>query len=273
MPAAPLSAHGMLKLDGARFSMHFSEFVSLADAGLGLQSYVEGLETKHRLFAAALEVPTRLDLATLETLLQTVFTARRKLYPLIEALGAGRFAERAQALLASEASVTERIAAFCDALPYPPGEGRESRTQTRKLRGAAQDFAAELLHFAQPQTYPLMTRWVWDAASASGALRELMAVPDGAVHIDVPGAAEIFAAARGWLYERIAEQGIWRDRHWLADLVLAMAYVTYFRAMTGGVLGSDFTRSSTPDEQLRKLLGFDAAGGRSRVRKSAATIH
>jgi hypothetical protein len=49
--------------------------------------------------------------------------------------------------------------------------------------------------------------------------------------------------------------------------------VTYFRAMTGGVLGSDFTRASTPDEQLRQLLGLDAGGGRSRVRKSAATIH
>jgi hypothetical protein len=246
----------MQQLDAQRFAVHFSEFVSLADAGAGLQAYVEALETKHRLFAAALADPARLDLARLEELLGTVFTARRKLYPAIEALGAEAFGSRVAQLLGGQAT----IGAFCDALPMP-----EDRAARRKLRGAAHDFAAELLHFGDPQAHPLMTRWVWDDSSASGALRELMREERG-MEID-------HAAARAWLYERIAEQGIWRDQHWLADLVLAMAYVTYFRAMTGGVLGSDFTRASTPEEQLRKLLGLDAAGGRSRVRKSAATIH
>ncbi len=246
----------MQQLDAQRFAMHFSEFVALADAGAGLQAYVDALETKHRLFAAALAAPAQLDLAGVEKLLGTVFTARRKLYPAIEALGAEGFAARAAQLLRGEAT----IGAFSDALPMP-----EERAPRRKLRGAAHDFAAELLHFADPARHPLMTRWVWDASSASGALRELMR-EEHAVDVD-------HAAARAWLFERIAEQGIWRDQHWLADLVLAMAYVTYFRAMTGGVLGSDFTRASTPEEQLRKLLGLDAAGGPPRVRKSAATIH
>jgi len=246
----------MQQLDAQRFAVHFSEFVSLADAGAGLQTYVEALEAKHRLFAGALAEPSRLDLDGLEALLGTVFTARRKLYPAIESLGAGAFAALVARLRTGEATIDE----FSDALPMP-----EERAARRKLRGAAYDFAAELLHFGDPQAHPLMTRWVWDASSASGALREMMR-EDGAAVID-------HAAARGWLYERVAEQGIWRDRHWIADLVLAMAYVTYFRAMTGGVLGSDFTRASTPEEQLRKLLGLDAAGGRPRVRKSAATIH
>ena len=200
----------MQQLDAQRFAVHFSEFVSLADAGAGLQAYVEALETKHRLFAAALADPARLDLAQLEELLGGVFTARRKLYPAIEALGAEAFPPRVAQLLGGQAT-----------------------------RGA---FFAEL---------PITA--------------------DRAGRRSVRGRAPRFAAA--WLYERIAEQGIWRDQHWLADLVLAMAYVTYFRAMTGGVLGSDFTRASTPEEQLRKLLGLDAAGGRPRVRKSAATIH
>jgi len=246
----------MLQLDPGRFALHFSEFVSLADAGAGLQAYVEALETKHRLFAAALADPARLDLAGLEELLGTVFTARRKLYPAIESLGAEAFAARVAQLRAGEAT----LEGFCDALPMP-----EDRAARRKLRGAAHDFGAELLHFGDPHAHPLMTRWVWDASSGSGALRELMREERG-IEVDHP-------AARAWLYERVAEQGVWRDQHWLADLVLAMAYVTYFRAMTGGVLGSDFTRASTPEEQLRKLLGLDAAGGRPRVRKSAATIH
>ena len=246
----------MLRLDDSRFAQHFSEFLALAGEGAGLNAYVDGLEAKHQVFAAALAEPARLDLARIESLLGTVFTARRKLYPAIEALGAEAFAGRVAQLLGGEAT----IGAFCDALPMP-----EERAARRKLRGAAHDFAAELLHFADPDAHPLTTRWVWDASNQSGALRELM--------LEETGAEVDHGAARAWLYERIAEQGIWRDRHWLADLVLAMAYVTYFRAMTGGVLGSDFTRASTPDEQLRKLLGLDAAGGRARVRKSAATIH
>ncbi|MEJ2176003.1 MAG: hypothetical protein P8Y76_14150, partial [bacterium] len=71
---------------------------------------------------------------------------------------------------------------------------------------------------------------------------------------------------------RIAAQGIYRDHHWWVDLLLAMAYVEYFRAMTGGTLGSDFMRASNPDEQLRKLLGIDPERGRSRV-KRAVSVH
>ena len=254
----------MLQLDAERFAKHFSDFVALADAGPGLQAYVGLLEAKHRLFAAALAAPAHIDLAAAETLLESVFTARRKLFPLIEALGADGFAASLQALLRGDAVVEARITGFCDALPYPGGEGREARSLLRKQRSAAQDFAAELLHFAEPQAHPLMTRWVWDASTGSGALREM-------INGDFKGRVD-HGAARGWLYERFAEQGIWREQHWLADLVLAMAYVGYFRAMTGGVLGSDFTRSSGPDEQLRKLLGVDG-GARSRVKKSPATIH
>ena len=120
----------------------------------------------------------------------------------------------------------------------------------------ARDFAAELLHFSNPVAHPLATRWTRDA------------VREFAGSDSVPDAHE----ARDWLLERIAGQGIYRDRHWWADLVLATAYVGYFRAMTGGTLGSDFTRAATPEEQLRKLLGIDAErpGGRSRVRKAMA---
>jgi len=245
----------MLQLDAGRFARHFSEFVALADAGPGLTTYVGLLEAKHRLFAGLLAAPERIDLGAAESLLDSVFTARRKLYPVLERLGAAGVSERVAQLLSGEATID----AFCDSLDYP-----QERVARRKLRGAAGDFAAELLHFADPQAHPLMTRWVWDVSSGSGALRELM-------NAEHSGAMD-HAAARGWMYERFGEQGIWREQHWLTDLVLAMAYVGYFRAMTGGVLGSDFTRASTPDEQLRKLLGVDG-GNRSRVRKSPATIH
>jgi hypothetical protein len=263
-------------LDETRFARHFSEFVSLADAGSGLASYIEGLEAKHRLFAEAVQDGklARLDLEGARVLLETVFTARRRLFPLIEALGEDAFRDLLGDLAQGDAPVDARLAAFCDALPYPAVESRETRALNRKLRGAARDFAAELLHFADPLAHPLMTRWVWDAGTSSGALRELMAVPENATNIPLAAAYETFGETRRWLMARIAGQGIYRDQHWWVDLTLAMAYVGYFRAMTGGALGSDFMRGSTPQEQLAKLLGIEAerAGGRSRV-KTATTLH
>jgi hypothetical protein len=263
-------------LDETRFARHFSEFVSLADAGSGLAAYIGGLERKHRLFAEATQGVNlaRLDLERARVLLETVFTARRRLLPLIEALGEDAFRELAGGLSRGDAPVDARIAAFCDSLPYPIGEGREARALRRKLRGAAKDFAAELLHFADPLAHPLMTRWVWDEGTSSGALRELMAVPENATGIPLAATYASFSEARRWLTARVAEQGIYRDLHWWADLTLGMAYIGYFRAMTGGALGSDFMRASTPQEQLAKLLGIEAErpGGRSRV-KTSPTVH
>lgn len=111
-------------------------------------------------------------------------------------------------------------------------------SEDRKLKGAAEDFAAEWRHFRDPQAEPLATRWALDA------LREL-------------GAAEPDPhAGRAWIYERLRAEGVYRDHHWWADLTLALTYVEYLRAMTGGILGSDFTRAMQPQEQLTKLLGI-----------------
>jgi hypothetical protein len=112
--------------------------------------------------------------------------------------------------------------------------------EDRKLRGAAHDFAAELAHFRDPVRQPLGTRWAIDALREFGA--------------EEPGADP--AEAREWLYGCVKAQGIYREAHWWADLTLGMAYVGYLRAMTGGVLGSDFTRAMTPGEQLTRLLGL-----------------
>lgn len=266
----------MHSLDEQRFEKHFSAFLALAEAGTGLPAYVESLEAKHRLFAQALAPQRRpqLGLQAIGALLETAFTARRKLFPLLERMGADALRIAIDALLQDDAPADARIAAFCAALPFAPAEGREARMRDRKLRGAAHDFAAELLHFSDPQAQPLMTRWVWDASTSSGALRELMNVPESAARVALAASADTYLGARDWLIERVTAQGIYRDHHWWADLLLAMAYIDYFRAMTGGTLGSDFMRASNPDEQLRKLLGIEPerTGGRSRV-KRAATVH
>ena len=35
------------------------------------------------------------------------------------------------------------------------------------------DLAAEVMHFSAPDEVPLMTRWIWDAQTGSGVLREI----------------------------------------------------------------------------------------------------
>lgn len=264
----------MITFDEQRLERQFAAFVSLAEAGPGLTAYVEGLEAKHRRYARALDASqlAGLGLDDARALLETAFTARRKLYPFFEQMGAAALRGALAALIRGSAPADVRIAAFCAALPFPAAEGREARMRSRKLRGAAQDFAAELLHFGDPQAHPLMTRWVWDANTSSGALRELMDVPESTARIALEATPETHAAARDWIVARVSAQGIYRDQHWWTDLLLAMAYVEYFRAMAGGALGSDFMRASTPDEQLRKLLGIEPERERSRV-KFAASVH
>jgi hypothetical protein len=102
-----------------------------------------------------------------------------------------------------------------------------------------------------------MTRWVWDRATMSGALRELVAGGDAMRELALENTPATYEAARLWVQERIAEQGIYRDVHFWADLVLASAYGHYFRAMTGGTLGVDFERATHPSEQITGLLGID----------------
>jgi hypothetical protein len=102
-----------------------------------------------------------------------------------------------------------------------------------------------------------MARWVWDRATMSGALRELVAGGEAMRDLPLENVPGTYEAARSWVQERIAEQGIFRDVHFWADLVLAAAYGHYFRAMTGGTLGADFERGTHPSEQIMGLLGID----------------
>jgi hypothetical protein len=180
-------------LDAGRFGRAYAALVALGKHG-ALAAWMEGLEAKRGLFAGD----------DLEAMLQSVFTAKRRLD--VEA-------------------VTKLL-------------GGNFRSEDRKAHGAAQDFLAEYRHFRDPVVEPLATRWALDA------LREL-----GASSPDAP-------SGRLWLHEQLRSQGIYRDHHWWSDLVLAMAYVDYLRAMTGGILGSDFTRAMQPEEQLTKLLGL-----------------
>jgi len=261
-----------VQFDEARFRSHMTTLLELARVDGGIEVYLASLESKQRQFAELLDAGAidRLDDPGLEALLEMVFTARRKLHPVIAEMGRPATVAALRELLHGRKPVAERMTGFVARLPIRDGEGREARARAARLRRAAHDFAAEALHFLDPLRYPLMARWVWDDSTSSGALREFVRDPDQAHKLPLDNRPETFEAARSWMAGEIEAHGIYRDVPLWVDLVEAAAYTQYFRSMTGGVLGSDFSRTGGPEENLKKLLGIEPArrGGKSRVVKA-----
>lgn len=260
-----------VEFDPALFRVHMNTLIESARNDGGIESFVANLAEKQRLFAAALVEPSlaSLDAERLEALLDVVFTARRRLHPVLGEFGVSATAAAVRDLLYGDGELGGRIDAFVAALPIRGGDGLEARRRAARLQRAAHDFACELLHFRDPLRYPLMTHWVWDDDTMTGALREFARNPDHAQKLPLDTRPETYEGARRWLAGEIEGQGIYRDVPLWIDLVEASAYAHYFRSMTGGVLGSDFERGSRPEEQVRKLLGIDAArrDGKSRVKR------
>jgi hypothetical protein len=237
-----------LAFDARLFERHLKALLAAAEDREGIEAWLDALGEKQRRLAVAV---AQGDLAAA---IDLVFGARRRLGPFAGEAALGR----AVAALADENVALEfRAAALVAAVPVTEGTTRDERRAAAKVRRSAHDLAAELLHFRDPVRVPLMARWVWDRATMSGALRELVAGGDGMRELPLDNAPGTYEAARLWVQEQVAAQGVFRDVHFWADLVLASAYGHYFRAMTGGTLGADFERGTHPSEQITGLLGID----------------
>ena len=134
----------------------------------------------------------------------------------------------------------------------------------------ARDLAAEALHFTAPDDVPLMTRWLWDAATGTGTLREIWHeaehFPDGPPVAD--GSATFLT-----LYEELAgflrANGAFRDLALLTDLLCAHVYAGYIDRCGGAYLKTQFGAPPDPMAHTRRLLGLDAAALRHARRMAA----
>ena len=263
-----------LPFDADLFQQHLTHLKHLAEADVGLEAYIESLRTKQQLFADALNPSAiaNLDLAKIEVLLELVFSARRRVFPAMQRLGEPQAVAAIKELLYGKSPLAQRLEGFTEVIPVAEGEDRESQKSAAKTRRAAFDFAAELLHFNDPVKYPLMTRWVWDQSTVSGALREFIRGNDHMAEIPLGNSPEMFEGVRKWLTDQIGEQGLYKDVPLWIDLVLAQAYSTYFRSMAEGLLSADFGRGGGPEEHLKKFLGIDRMrrSGRSRVKRQTS---
>lgn len=151
----------------------------------------------------------------------------------------------------------QRVAAFCGAFP-----------QDRRHRWV-RDLAAEILHNVDPERYPLMCRWVWDAQSGTGVIREIWhSEEDGYVGIEVPDGYATFVMLCEELAQFLSANGVFRDVVHYVDLLTAQVYAGYICEQGGSYLRADFNAPEDPMEHTRRLLGLDGvnADGRTRLK-------
>jgi hypothetical protein len=262
VPAVPPPVR--LDLSGDRLASSLARLVAGADPHGGLEQYVAALKLKGTAFREALLAAPD-PLATLETaafgvLCPLMPTVRRRIgrwleRPAYDALR-GELAELLDAI-DEPASTDERLARF--------GTGLGADRHQRWVR----DLAAEVLHNVDPERYPLMTRWIWDAAANTGVLREIWFADDASPQrIAVADDYATFLALREELSGYLARQGFFRDMLHYVDLLCAQVYAEYICDQGGSYLRTDFSAEPDPLEFTRRLLGLDgvrAGSGRARL--------
>ena len=259
-------ADKLLPLDGEQPELHLSgplltqtlEAVTTgAEALGGIERYVHALALKSKLFADTLldGKAAKIELDALMGLCTFMSPVRRRIAPYLDTAGL-KTVRKGLAILLDDATDTtaadQKLRDFCKLFP----EDRKHRF--------IRDFAAELLHYADPERYPLMCRWVWDAGANTGALREMW-FGDDVDHMIIPvdDTYATFLVLRQELAGFLSTNGIYRDVLFYVDLVCAQVYSHYICAQGGTYLRADFSSPQDPMQYTRRLLGLDGVEPRS----------
>ena len=251
-----------LDLSGPRLESALARLASGCEEQGGIERYVAALKLKSELFRQALDDdPGSLEASTFKQLCAFMATVRRRVGPWLEEPSFQELRAALVELLAArtDTSTTDaRIAAFCGAF----ADGDRNRW--------VRDLAAEVLHNVDPERFPLMTRWVWDAGTNTGVIREIWHAADvDHIRIDVPDRYDTYLVLREELSQYLAQQGFFRDVTWYADLLCAQVYAGYISEQGGSYLRTDFAAEEDPVQHTRRLLGLDgvqAGSGRTRLK-------
>jgi hypothetical protein len=261
VPVTPARPH--LDLSGPRLRRSLEALVAGADTHGGIERYMDALKLKSAVFREALGAGAsgsgRLDVESFRPLCAFMPTVRRRIAPWLEEPAYTTMRRALEELLQprDDTSVTdERVHRFCSAFPQ---DDRHRWTR---------DLAAELLHNLDPERFPLMTRWVWDAEANTGVLREIWHGPDtDHVTIAVGDGYETFLVLREEIAQFLSTNGVFRDVMQMVDLLCAQVYAEYICEQGGSYLRADFSAPEDPMQHTRRLLGLDgvrAADGRAR---------
>lgn len=239
----------VLHLDGPVLAGALQSLVSGAEDHGGIERYVDAVRLKSEFFTDTLEGAARLDRNSLAVLCTFMPTVRRRVSTYLDGAGFTRLRDGIADLVAADtgaADADRRIAAFTRRFPAD------------KAHRWVRDLACEVLHFNDPQRYPLMCRWMWDAKANSGVLREIWH-GDNVDHtiIDVDDSFETFVVLRQELSGFLTDNGFFRDVPFYVDLLSAQIYADYICAQGGAYLRADFSAPEDPMQHVRRLLGLD----------------
>lgn len=246
-----------LELSGPKLKVALEALVSRAEEQGGVEAYVAALQIKSALFRDALA--GELTPSAFRTLCAHMATVRRRIGSYAEPDRFDEIRPKIEMLLKSTdtASTDVRVAEFCGAFP----DDRDHRW--------VRDLAAELLHYADPERYPLMTRWVWDLRANTGVLREIWHGEDvDHVRLEVPDSYDTFVQLRQELAQYLSANGVYRDQLFYVDVLCAQVYAGYIGERGGAYLRADFATAEDPMLHTRRILGLDGvnAAGKTRLK-------
>lgn len=262
----------VLDLSGPKLRRAFENLVESADESGGVERYVGALALKASLFEEVLGKGRVSELSEAEfyDLAAFITPVRRRVGSWLAGNGFAAMRSRLEALLhgwSDLGTADQRIAAFVAGFPAD----REHRW--------SRDLAAEVLHFAAPERYPLMTRWMWDAKVNTGVLREIWhGDSSGAGTIAVDDGIATFTMLREELEGFLQSNGVFRDIAFYVDLLCAHVYAAYINDKGGQYLHADFCGGGKADAMAhtRRMLGLDAVdteSGRTRLKLIDGTAY
>jgi hypothetical protein len=246
-----------LELSGPKLALALETLVGRADELGGVEAFVAALKAKAALFQQALD--GELTLQSFRTLCAHMATVRRRIGAYAQPDDFPTVKNHVAELFASDDSPDARIGRFCARFP----DDRDHRW--------VRDLAAELLHYADPERYPLMTRWVWDARTNTGVLREIWHGEEvDHMTIDVPDGYATFLGLRQELAQYLQTNGVYRDVLLYIDILLAQVYAGYIGERAGSYLRTDFATPEDPMLHTRRILGLDGVDSSGKTKLKAA---
>lgn len=240
-----------LELSGPHLNQALQTLVSGCEPLGGVEKYADVLRLKSKMFQDALaeERFRELDIDVFMGICTFMATVRRRIAPYLESEGFKTIKQGIDILLDGAADTTttdDRWVRFQDLFPKD------------KRHRWVRDLGAELLHGMDPERYPLMSRWVWDAKANTGVVREIWFGDNvDNMTIPVPDQYETYVVLREELSQYLTSNGVYHNILEYVDLLCAQIYANYINAQGGSYLKADFTSEMDPMENVRRILGLD----------------
>lgn len=254
-----------LEISGPRLTQAFEALLASSETQGGIESYVRTVALKSSFFQETLADGGVRDLTAPAFKELCVFMApvRRRVGVWLEENVFDAMREALVALFdgANDTGTADsRMTAFRARFP----DDRNHRW--------VRDLAAEALHYACPESYPLMSRWVWDHRANTGVVREIW-YGEGTDYetLDIGDGYQTFLVLREELSGFLTENGVFRDMPFYVDLLCAQVYAEYIGTQGGTYLRADFVAEDDPLQYVRRMLGLDgvnAKTGRTRLKLS-----